>query len=135
MKNGSKGLWGICQWELKVWNTYPKEELCHEFGSCITYINMDILFSIDEEKLKILYEPSQRLTEGGNVTICCISKRLLPREYLRWFEKGNIIRKEVNETCLLLTNVDRNDYTTFVCLAEEGTAIKQATVNIFCKFL
>ena len=68
--------------------------------------------------------------------MCCSSKRLLPHENLTWFnqDRGELTRSEVDDTCLTLTNVSRNDYTTFTCLANGGTASKQTTINVMCKY-
>lgn len=69
--------------------------------------------------------------------MCCSSDRLLPHEYLKWinYGKGNLSRCEINETCLVLRNVNRDDLKTFTCLAEGGRATTQAVFEILCKYL
>lgn len=103
------------------------------FVSTITY-NL-FLISIDTDKLKIYYNPSRRVKEGGNITICCSSKRLLPHENLRWLNtgKGKVIQSKMDQTCLVLIDVLHTDDVTFICLANGGTAKRQAMINVICK--
>lgn len=77
------------------------------------------------------------IVEGSSLSLCCLSKNILPKETVEWLNKTRGLQERQNrgKTCLGFELINRNDSGTYSCKAEHERKIitKNVTLRVLCK--